>query len=430
MNDAENPEPGTDDRLRLSLEATFDQAVDLKRTLEPFLEVLEAHAGVWMPDVVEGRRRHAYSREAVLRALDEKRGKKGMSAGFSRATWPALDMSLRLWLPPAEPRLHVWVSVQPLSLFSDAGRCGEFVDMVRAWASLFPVTDAAANSLAEDQLAEPAPMSEGVSWLNVFGPRFVERVGLERVLSTPAHRVEQLPHGSVLLVLRPTAADSASDDARIAQARAQVHLRPELHFDTVLHALRARSAALAPVAPRFPPDLAPLLSRLPDALPISERPRRISELNAFRPPAPEEWLPAVLPLDVEDPERIRRDYGELSESLVAALHSHVPSLAEATPESLTDLDVYFWKENFPERYTRELIDEHTVPAVGAYLGLMLVRRLGGTWLPRKAMEESQVRIGERVWLPFLRARRYLRSRQSLLDCSLTQFFKEAERHRP
>jgi hypothetical protein len=69
------------------------------------------------------------------------------------------------------------------------------------------------------------------------------------------------------------------------------------------------------------------------------------------------------------------------------------------------------------------------PAVGAYLGNVLVRRLGGQWIPRKKLEESQVRVGSRVWLPFLRARRYMQSRQSLLDYSLTQLFREAERHR-
>ncbi|AKQ68232.1 hypothetical protein A176_005144 [Myxococcus hansupus] len=61
---------------------------------------------------------------------------------------------------------------------------------------------------------------------------------------------------------------------------------------------------------------------------------------------------------------------------------------------------------------------------------MLVRRLGGTWVPRQKVEESQVRVGNRIWLPCLRARRYMQPRQSLLDYSLTQFFKEAERYRP
>ncbi|AFE04386.1 hypothetical protein COCOR_01927 [Corallococcus coralloides DSM 2259] len=444
MNGAEKHGPNTDDRLRLSFEATFDQAVDLNQALEPFFKVLESHAGAWMPEVVEGKRQYTYSRVSVLKALDEKRGKKSMSAGLSRATWPLLDMSLRLWLPPSVPRLYVWISVQPLSLFRETERCCEFVDMVRAWASHYPVTGATANSLAEDQLAEASSLDcavdsseenggdriQEVSWLNVFGPKLVERVGRERMLSTPAHLVEELPNGSVLLVLRPTAADFASDEARVAQARAHVHLRPDLDFDTVLRTLRARSAALLPVEPRFHPDVAPVLSRLPDEFAISERQRKIAELNAFRPPVPEEWLPVALPSDVANPERVLESYGDLSEGLVAALHTKVPSIMDETAESLTDLDFYFWRENFPERYTRELIDSHTAPALGAYLGDVLVRRLGGTWVLRAKMEESQVRVGKLVWLPFLRARRYMQSRQSLLEYSLTQFFHEVERYRP
>ncbi len=88
--------------------------------------------------------------------------------------------------------------------------------------------------------------------------------------------------------------------------------------------------------------------------------------------------------------------------------------------------LYFWKTRFSERYTRDVLDGHTIP----YLGDVLVRRLGGTWGLGQKMEESQVRLGKRVWLPFLRARRYMQSRQSLPDYSLTQFFHEVERYRP
>ncbi|MCP3168846.1 hypothetical protein [Myxococcus qinghaiensis] len=444
MNGTEKHEPNTDDRLRLSFEASFEQAVDLTQALEPLLKVLETYAGAWMPEVVEGKQQYPYSRASFLKALNEKRGKKSMSVGLSRVTWPSLDMSIRLSLPPSAPRLYVWVSVQPLSVFSEAARCIAFVDMVRAWASRYPVTGAAASSLAEDQLAEASSLghdveaseqNEGdriqeVSWLNIFGPKWVESVGRERMLSTPAHLVEELPNGSVLLVLRPTAAEFDSEEARVVQARAHVHLRPDLDFDTVLRTLRERSAALAPVEPRFHPDVAPFLSRLPFEFGLSERQRKIAELNAFRPPESEEWLPVALPSDVESPERVLTSYGDLSEGLVAGLHTKVPSIMDSSPESLTDLDFYFWRESFPERYERQLIDSHTAPALGAFMGDVLVRRLGGTWVPRQKMEESQVRVGKRVWLPFLRARRYMQSRQSLLDYSLTQFFKEAERYRP
>ncbi len=199
----------------------------------------------------------------------------------------------------------------------------------------------------------------------------------------------------------------------------------------MLRALHERNAALVPVDPRFHPDVAPLLARLVDKAPISQRQRRIAELNAYQPPEPEEWLPAsaALPSDVPDTRAALEHYSLLSEYLVALLHAEVPSVFEQTPESLTDVDFQFWVENFPETFERQNIDQRAVPTVGAYLGQVLVRRLGGQWIPRKKLEEAQVRVGQRVWLPFVRAHRYMRSRQALVDFSLTQLYRVAERHR-
>ncbi|MDC0711005.1 hypothetical protein POL68_21215 [Stigmatella sp. ncwal1] len=433
----------TEDRLMLSLESSFNGEPSVEAELEPLFEILEKYADEWMPDVVEGKRGRKYSRDAIWKAYEEARREKTATIGLYRTQRPALDMTLRLRFPPLPPRLGVSLHIESLGLFAAAEKSGRFVEMVREWAGRYPVSYASAHSMADDELAgapysghdEESSLREAfdkvheVSWLNVFGPKLVETIGRERILSTPTHRVEELPNGSILLVTWPTAADFASEGARIAQARAHVHLWPDLDFDTVMRTLRERSAALVPVEPNFHPELAPLLSRVVDRAPIHERQRKIAELNAFRPPAPEEWLPVALPSDVENPERVRSHYDDLSEGLVAALHTKVPSIMNKTPESLTDLDFYFWRENFPERCTRELVDGHTAPALGAYLGDVLVRRLGGTWVLRQKMEESQVRVGERVWLPFLRARRYMQSRQSLLDYSLTQFFHEAERYR-
>jgi hypothetical protein len=259
----------------------------------------------------------------------------------------------------------------------------------------------------------------------------VEATGRERMLSTPAHRVEQLPNGSVLLVIWPTVTDFASEEARLAQARAHVHLRPDLDFDTVLRSLRQRSAALAPVEPRFHPDVAPLLSLIVDRAASHKRQRMITEFNTYQPPEPEEWLPAgsALPPDVEDSARALEHYSTLAEHLVAMLHTEVPSVFEETPGSLTDVDYQFWREEFPRRFERHLIDARAVPAIGAYLGEVLVRNLGGKWVPRKKLEEAQVLVGNRAWLPFVRAWRYMRSVQSLLDHSLTQLYRVAEGHR-
>jgi hypothetical protein len=354
-------------------------------------------------------------------------------------------MALQLWFPPLPPEISIYINVKPLSFFSEVERCHQFVEMVRAWASRYVVTHAAAHSTDDRALTDSPNFGRDdetqrrdgfdkiyeVFWLNVFGPKLVEAVGRERVLSTPAWRVEELPNGAVLVVTWPTAADFASDEARLAQARAHAHLRPDLDFDTVLRTLRERSATLAPVEPRFHPDVAPLLSRVVDSVAIHERQRKITELNVWRPPEPEEWLPAnaLLPSDVADLERARAHYRYLAEHLVALLHTKVPSVFKATPESLTDVDYQFWHEEFPRVFEREKIDALAVPALGAYLGEVLVRHLGGEWIPRQKLEEAQVRVGDRVWLPFVRAWRAMRTCQSLLDFSLTQLYRVAERHR-
>jgi hypothetical protein len=434
-----------EDSLRLTFNGAFDPHAAAEEELEPFLLALEKYADGWMPDIVEGKRRRKYAHAAIWKSLEEERQEKRAVIGLYRTQWPALDMTLRLWLPPLPPELDLTITLKPLSFFMEEDRCRKFVEMVRAWASRYPVTYAMAHS-TDDRVLAGAPnfgrddeteYRDGfdkiyeVFWLNIFGPKLVETVGRERMLSTSAHRVEELPNGSILLVTWPTVADFASKEARRAQARAHAHLRPDLDFDTVLRSLHERSAMLAPVEPRFHPDLAPLLSRVVDRAASHVRQRRIAELNAWQPPEPEEWRPAdsALPPDVDNLERALEYYSDLAEHLVALLHSEVPSVFKATPESLTDADFYFWREEFPKSRLREAIDEHAVPAIGAYLGEVLVRNLGGRWIPRQKLEEAQVLVGNRVWLPFVRARNYMRSRQSLLDYSLTWLYRVAERHR-
>jgi hypothetical protein len=434
-----------EDGIWLSFEGLYNHQAGDDHGLEPLLQALEESAGDWMPAFVHGRRRRKYSRTAVWRALEEERDQYGSIIGLHRPGAPAAALTLHLRLAHEPAELRASHHVQPLSFFSGAERCCRLMEMISTWASHYPAIYAMAHSHADVELSgfprfgrnDETWYKDGydkvyeVYWLNVFGPKLVESVGRERMLSTPAWRVEELPGGAVLLVLRPTAADFASEEARQAQARALVHLRPDLNLDTVLRTLRERSATLTPVEPRFHPDVAALLSRAVDTVSLSERQRKIAELNAWQPPEPEEWVEAraAWPSDVEDVDQACEHYATLSEHLVALLHSQVPSVFEETPESLTDVDFHFWYEHFPETFQRELIEARAVPAVGAYLGEVLVRRLGGQWIPRNKLVEAQVQVGQRVWFPFLRAQRYMRSRQSLLDYSLTHLYREAERHR-
>jgi len=432
-----------DDSLDLYWNATCEPQLEIARAWEPFLQMLEEYAGEWMPEFVTGQPERQYSHAAVWSVLEEKRTSFSTGCTLYRTTPPFVSLVISCGVPPRELRVGLYA---PLLLLNEEERCRRFVELVRAWSSHYPVSYAEAHSGADTELTESPTYGRDeetthrdgfdkiyeVFWLNVFGPKLVEQVGRERMLSTPAHRVEELPNGSVLLVTWPIAADFARQEARQAQARALVHLRPELDYDTVLRALLERNAVLVPVEPRFHPDVAPLLSRLVSVKNgIRERGQRIAELNAFQPPEPDEWLPAsaALPSDVPDTQQALEHYALLAEHLVAMRHVEVPSLFEQTPESLTDVDFFFWLENFPETFERHNIDQRAVPAIGAYLGQVLVRHLGGQWIPRRKLEEAQVRVGQRVWLPFLRAHRYMRSTQSLLDCSLSQLYRVAERHR-
>lgn len=433
-----------EDRLHLSFEASFDCEAELEQEVGPFFQVLEDCAGDWMPDVIKGGRERKYSRAANWKALDEARDENSASVGLYRTQWPALDMTFRLTFPPLSPELSLSLYVQSLSLFQEEERCNRFVEMVRAWALRYPVTGASAHSMSDQELAEfPNFGRDGslsqedrtdnvhhVYWLNIFGPKWVETVGRNRMLSTPCHRIEELPNGSVLLVTWPTAADFASEAARQAQARALVHLRPDLDLDTVLRALRERSTTLASVEPRFHPDVAPLLNHEVERVAISWRQRKIAELNAYRPPEPEEWLPASAALvsDVRGEDATLQRYVELAGRLYDFLFGAVKSISDATPGSLTELDIYFLSNNFLAHALPEVL-EHMVPSIGAHLGQVLAKNLGGHWIPRKKLEESQVRVGNRVWLPFVRARHYLRSQQTVIDYSLTQLYRVAERHR-
>jgi len=435
------------DSLYLYFRGAYDANAKPEHALEPFLQALEQYAGEWMPSLVKGKRRRrlTYSRAAFWKALQDMPDTNVPTLYLEHPTEPAVSLELALFRAEAPGKLIVILQAQPFAFFAQEERCRDLVALVRAWACHYPISHAFAGSCADSELADfpgfgrdmQTSMRDGfdqlyeVFWLNVFGPQLVNLLGRERLLSTPAHRVEELPNGCVLLVTWPIAAHFTHPEARLAQARAFVHLRPELDFDTVLRSLHERNATLAPVEPRFHPDVAPLLFRLLDNTFISERQRKIAEFNDHPFPEPEEWLPAdaALSSDVPDTKKALEHYSLMAESLVAILHSEVPSVFEQTPESLTDADLDFWVWSFPERFERDQIDARLVPAIGAYLGEVLVKNLGGQWIPRKKWEESQVRVGSRVWLPFLRAHKTMRSRQSLLDFSLTQFYRAAERHR-
>jgi hypothetical protein len=72
-----------------------------------------------------------------------------------------------------------------------------------------------------------------VYWTTVFGAPYVKLFSRERLLSAPAHRVEELENGSVVLQLTPHQRDTATDEAAFESVRKAVkdHLDSDAFLD-------------------------------------------------------------------------------------------------------------------------------------------------------------------------------------------------------
>ncbi len=156
--------------------------------------------------------------------------------------------------------------------------------------------------------------------------------------------------------------------------------------------------------------------------------RQAVQFNTYYSPEVSEWLPLdkLLPCDVEDEGESIAYYANYAKGFWRWFHTAAPRVKiEYSPETLPHVDCYFWAKGSPIPSTRH--SEH-IPFVGAFLGVVLVCNLRGRWEPRKNIEEAQVIVGDRVWLPFLRAKHALQSKEAALDYSLTKFYRTVERY--
>ncbi len=410
--------------------------------LEKMLDILESTGEEFRPTAMSlSRRRLKYSRKKLRERLQEPNRESYISIHLYCAQSSKTYYSLNFFEGHEGARASVRLHVYPFSVFSEpdkgAERSRHLINLARAFASRFSVSYGSAHSgtdvaisMEPEQERSLVPESvPGAWWLNLYGPRLVEQIGRQRMLSTPAFLLEELPGGAVLWLTRPTPADFASEEARLAQARALVHLRPDLNLEDTLATLRERSRAFVPVEPRFDPEIADLLTLTLQRSGLGTRHLDIERLNRYHPPPPSEWLPLhqAPPPDVPDvSEAIRLYEQEYADQLAVLLHSEVPSVMDSSPESLLEIDYFLWWRGWGSQLP-EAEREIFITSLGAYLGLVLVRRLGGRWVPRRKLDEAAVTVGNRAWLPFLRARHHVQSRQAALDFSLTHLYRQARR---
>jgi len=428
-----------------TIDVYFDAAKDpLVLGTDVVRQLLEAIAekarGLCPTRVVLNRKREPFSVDAaeqlLVAAPATKRGTLFLTREKPDVSY---DISFLGSLSPIGLSLSMVVPMAHFEGSSSLLHAAEMVELISEIARVCPPLYGFAHAKGDLGLGTDPHVSHPTApyevyeahWLNVYGCDMVERIGRDRVLSTPAVALKELTDGGVIFVTSPTPADFATDSSRVAQARALTHLRPEIALDDALARLRTRSAKLAPVQRDWDPDIAELLECTLDNVAFSERQTETARLNTYRPPEVTEWLPAsnALPPDVDDVEiTIERYEGLYAERVAALLHKDIPAVMKATAASLPHVDHHLWALDYPGQFKRPDLDNDMVPALGAYLGLVLRRNLGGRWVPRRDLNESQLIVGDRAYLPFLRVWRELRSKQSILDYSMTKLYRDAERH--
>lgn len=409
--------------------------------LEKVLEAIESLDPGLRPDKMRLRRRLNYSRQELRKRLQESYIGDTFHLLLMRSRPPEVVITFASRTTEEGVFCSTTLDLEPFSFLRQPGQAeryaGHVVSFVRAMASCLPLTFGLAHSSTDirlgtdptvHDLSMPRPIYE-TFWLNVYGPDMVQAIGRQRLLSTPAALMEELPQGAVLWLTRPTPADFDSEEARLAQARALVHLRPELSLDSTLDTLRQRSLEFSPIPLEFDPDVADILRMEVDFEGGCGNRSLVERLNRYHPPPVSEGLPAseVPAPDVDNVQAAIDTYeGLYAEQLVALFEKEVPQVMKGTLEALPHLDWHLWHMHWGKRLSHEQ-RETLVPALGAFLGRYLVDGLGGRWVPRKKLEEAAVVVGDRAWLPFLRARHALQHQEAPLDYSCSQLFRTAQR---
>lgn len=422
------------DTLIIRIMGARDPLAGDAEALRPILAILETHG--FAPDAIAtSKAEKPFSVDAAVKLAGKRDSYGSVTLSLIRNAEPQAEMSW--WFRGSRHPIQVrFGAATPLAALAAPAEAARVVDLVRSLANVIEPIYGLAHSEADYYLGSdphqtkfdaPAQIYEP-HWLTVLGKAAVDAIGHERIASTPGATVEWLAAGAVLIRLGDTPVEFARPEARRAQAAAMVHLRSATMVEELAR-LEARSARLAPVEPRWDPDVAELFERVADHVSFGERQIEIARLNGLHVDEPVEQRADVLPSDVEDSAKACARYETYAEQFVALLHSYVSDVGKSDPATLPAIDDHVWQFDYPTNADRRDLEQDLVPAVGGYLGQLMVDRLGGRWVPRKKLDEIQVVVGDRAWLPFARARQYLSSRDAVLTHSLTKYFRAAQRLR-
>jgi hypothetical protein len=309
------------------------------------------------------------------------------------------------WIISGMEEVNVWSMWLDAKFFARAGRVEEFTRFISALCERFPILFGSACTQedwdAKHWVDTDSGLTKtgstlnkclpGVYWLTVLGRPLVEHFGREKIEGLPVHRVLDFGRrGGLGLVLResplqPEESERLSHDAEIARL-----LGEEYFFD--------------PARPDRPCQPVPSVTE--GGVEIDEDEDADESQSESAPAATSASAPQFTTEELEDVTVLDAtgdpvtDLKELAEMLVVFLQGEVNEAGDYSRAALEAIDEHFAKHPQRKEYKPEHLNKEFLPALGAYLGEVLVRNVKAKWVEREPLPKSTVKHGDTEVSPF------------------------------
>jgi len=275
----------------------------------------------------------------------------------------------------------------------------------------------------------PPPLHD-VWWYMVFGREWIDALGRGRILSAPAHRVEEVGSECIIVQAWPEAGDYLTESGRETQAQLLHHLNPDIGLDEARDRYELRHYEREEVKPDWDPDLDGLLHLVANwELDPRNRSLTFARWNEHScPPVTEVCGLADAPSTAQPASLVSAELRDDAETAMVRISRCLPHGRYHEPHDLPLVDFVVWLIEVAEPF---VFPKESCEIIGrglaVHLGELLVEHLGGSWMVSKDPADTYVRIGAHAWFPFRRTKNALQSKSAAIDYSLTKFWCEAAR---
>jgi len=296
--------------------------------------------------------------------------------------------------------------------FDEAERTEQFVDFIARLFTKFPAAFGGAapeeDWKAKHWLIETTKYGEvhrkvglelgqclpGIYWLTIVGEMFVEQWGKDKLSQLPVHRVVDLGGKGLLLVVRESPYSGSQTERQRQDKQIADRIGAQFFFDITNPEKKCSGV----------PSATQLQSSEADTEDIDSDEKKAGQGSAFE----QQTVLSPEGTPYTDPEL-------LAEAVVVYYHGDLHEVFGYSRSALQALDAHFAHHPPREEFKREFLAADLIPAIGAYLGKVVTRELGGKWLLRDPIMRSTVVSGHTERNPFLDAYSVVMEGNRLVD---------------